>query len=141
MNALELDITDVQKLPDACKKLFDFAGNIKVFAFKAEMGAGKTTFIKELCKVLGSKDNFSSPTYSIMNEYKSPKNKIYHFDFYRMKTLEEIVNIGFGDYIFRDNYCFIEWPDLALSLLPKPYLSIVIKHGQNNRYLSAQIIE
>ena len=141
MSTLELDITDLGKLPDACKKLIDFAGDIKVFAFNAEMGAGKTTFIKQLCLSLGSKDNFSSPTYSIINEYQSPENLIYHVDFYRIKTTEEIVNLGFEDYIFCDNYCFIEWPDLALSLLPKPYLSIVIKHQQNNRYLSAQIIE
>lgn len=141
MSKLELDISDLGKLPDACKKLIDFAGNIKVFAFNAEMGAGKTTFIKQLCLSLGSKDNFSSPTYSIINEYKSPGNLIYHFDFYRMKTTEEIVNLGFEDYVFCDSYCFIEWPDLALSLLPKPYLSIVIDHQQNNRYLCAQIIE
>ncbi|HWY10976.1 MAG TPA: tRNA (adenosine(37)-N6)-threonylcarbamoyltransferase complex ATPase subunit type 1 TsaE [Bacteroidia bacterium] len=141
MSKLELDISDLGKLPDACKKLIDFAGNIKLFAFNAEMGAGKTTFIKQLCLVLGSQDNFSSPTYSIVNEYQSSKNKIYHFDFYRIKTTEEIVKIGFDDYIFSGNYCFIEWPDLALSLLPKPYLSIVIDHQQNNRYLYAQIIE
>ena len=141
MNTLELDITDLEKLPDACKKLIEFAGNIKVFAFKAEMGAGKTTLIKQLCLSLGSKDNFSSPTYSIINEYQSPENLIYHFDLFRMKTIEEIVNLGFEDYVFCDNYCFIEWPDLALPLLPKPYLSIVIDHQQNNRYLCAQIIE
>ena len=141
MGKLEFDITDLGKLPETCKKLIEFAGNIKVFAFKAEMGAGKTTIIKELCRTLGSKDNFNSPTYSIINEYQSPKNEIYHFDFYRMKTIEEIVNTGFEDYIFCDNYCFIEWPDLAQPLLPKPYLSIVINHEQNNRYLSAQIIE
>ena len=141
MNTIELDISDLGKLPDACKKLVEFAGNIKVFAFNAEMGAGKTTFIKQLCLALGSKDNFSSPTYSLVNEYRSPKNKIYHFDFYRIKAVEEIVKIGFEEYIFSGNYCFIEWPDLALPLLPKPYLSIVINHHQNNRYLYAHIIE
>ncbi len=141
MSKLELDISDLGKLPEACKKLIEFAGDIKVFAFNAEMGAGKTTFIKELCLALGSKDNFSSPTYSIVNEYRSPKSKIYHFDFYRIKSVEEIVKIDFEEYIFSGNYCFIEWPDLALLLLPKPYLSIVIDHQQNNRYLCAQIIE
>lgn len=141
MNTLELDITDEQKLPGACKELIDLAGNIKVFAFKGEMGSGKTTFIKQLCLSLGSGDNFSSPTYSIVNEYRSSKNKIYHFDFYRIKTVSEIINIGFEDYIFSGNYCFIEWPEIAESLLTKPYLSIVIDHRQNNRYLYAQIID
>ena len=141
MCKLELDISDLGKLPDACKKLIDFAGDLKIFAFNAEMGAGKTTFIKQLCLTLGSKDNLSSPTYSIVNEYRSSKNKIYHFDFYRIKSVDEIVKIGFEDYVFSGDYCFIEWPDLALPLLPKPYLSIVINHQQNNRYLSAQISE
>lgn len=139
MNTFEFDITDVEKLPDACNKLIEFAKDIKVFAFNAEMGAGKTTFIKQLCRSLGSQDNFSSPTYSIINEYNSPQGKIYHFDFYRLKTIEEIVNIGFEDYVFCCNYCFIEWAQMAEPLLPKPYLSITIKQNQNNRYLSVGI--
>jgi len=141
LNTLELDISDETKLPELCSKLFAFAKDIKVFAFEAPMGAGKTTLIKQLCKTLGSSDSFSSPTYSIMNEYGSPKNKIYHFDFYRIKSVGEIIDIGFEDYVYCDNYCFIEWPGLALPLLPKPYLSIIISHNQNNRYLSAHIVE
>ena len=141
MSKLELDISDVSKLPEACKKLIEFAGDIKVFAFDAEMGAGKTTLIKELCKVLGSEDNFSSPTYSIVNEYQSLKGKIYHFDFYRVVDAEELFDLGLEEYIESGSYCFIEWPDLAETFLPIPHLSIIINHNQNNRYLSAQIIE
>lgn len=141
MAKLELDISDVSKLPEACEKLIEFAGDIKVFTFDAEMGAGKTTLIKELCKSLGSKDNFSSPTYSIVNEYQFPKGKIYHFDFYRVVDAEELFDLGLEEYIESGNYCFIEWPDLAETFLPISYLSIIINHNQNNRYLSAQIIE
>lgn len=141
MAKLELDISDISKISEACKKIIEFAGGIKVFTFDAEMGAGKTTLVKELCKVLGSEDNFSSPTYSIVNEYHSPKGKIYHFDFYRVVDAEELFDLGLEEYIESGNYCFIEWPDLAETFLPIPYLSIIINHNQNNRYLSAQIIE
>ncbi len=139
MTELELDISDVEKLPDAAKKLLEFAGDIKVFAFNGEMGSGKTTFIKELSKILGSKDNFSSPTYAIVNEYISPKGKIYHFDLYRINKVEELFDLGFEEYLESGNYCFIEWPDLAEKLFPKSHLRIVINPNQNNRYLSARI--
>lgn len=140
MTKLELDISDISKLPVVCDQIIEFANGIKVFAFDAEMGAGKTALIKELCKVLGSKDNFSSPTYSIVNEYQSLKGKIYHFDFYRVVDAEELFDLGLEEYIESGNYCFIEWPDLAETFLPIPYLSIIISHNQNNRYLCAQII-
>lgn len=140
MTKLELDISDVGKLPAAAKKLIEFAGDIKVFAFHGEMGSGKTTFIKELCKILGSKDNFSSPTYAIVNEYSSPQGKVYHFDLYRIKTLEELLDIGFEEYMYSGNYCLIEWPQIGVELLTKPYLNIDIFIGERNiRYLSSRI--
>ena len=141
MKKLESDISHIGELPELCKKLIEFAGPIKVFAFEGEMGAGKTTFIKELCRTLGSNDNFSSPSYSIVNEYKSPSWKIFHFDFYRVKDAEELFDLGMEEYIESGNYCFIEWPDLAETFLPLPYVTIIIKQNQNNRYFSAQIIE
>lgn len=128
-------------MPAASKKLLEFAGDYKVFAFNGEMGAGKTTFIKSLCNTLGSTNDFSSPTYSIVNEYRFPEGKIFHFDLYRLKSMEEVLDIGFEEYVSGKDYCFIEWPDLAMSLLPLPHLSIVINQNQNNRYLSARLIE
>jgi len=139
LNQLSIDISDLKELPAACKTLIDFAGNIKVFAFHGEMGAGKTTFIKSLCKYLGSDDNFSSPTYSIVNEYQCQSGKIYHFDLYRLNSAEELFDIGFEEYIDSGNYCFIEWPEKALPFIQKTYLSIVINQNENNRYISAQI--
>ncbi len=141
MRSIEIDISNESSLPEACKKLLAFSGAIKVFAFDAPMGAGKTTFIKQLCKSLGSNDSFSSPTYSIVNEYNSPHGKLYHFDMYRIKNADELYDIGFEEYIDSHNYCFIEWPQLDLNLLPKPYMMIIIKANENNRYLRAQIIE
>lgn len=141
MKTFEIDISSQQELAKAARQLLTFAGEIKVFVFEAEMGAGKTTFIKELCRVLGSSDNFSSPTYSIVNEYSNNSGKIYHFDLYRLKSSDELLDIGFEEYVDGKQYCFIEWPAISFQILPKPYVSIIINVKENNRYLSAQIIE
>jgi len=107
--------------------------NQKIMVFDAPMGAGKTTLIKEICKQLGSTDNFSSPTYQLVNEYVFSTGKIYHFDLYRLKTLEELLNIGFDDYINTTNYCLIEWPTLAEDYLQSDYIRVTISTLKNNR--------
>ena len=107
--------------------------NQKIMVFDAPMGAGKTTLIKEICKQLGSTDNFSSPTYQLVNEYVFSTGKIYHFDLYRLKTLEELVSIGFEDYINTNNYCLIEWPTLAEGYLQSDYIRVTISTLKNNR--------
>ncbi|MDX2172925.1 MAG: tRNA (adenosine(37)-N6)-threonylcarbamoyltransferase complex ATPase subunit type 1 TsaE [Bacteroidota bacterium] len=107
--------------------------NQKIILFDAPMGAGKTTLIKEICKQLGSTDNFSSPTYQLVNEYIFPKGKIYHFDLYRLKSLEELIDIGFEDYISLNNYCFIEWPDFAQVFLQTNFIKVEIKLWQDKR--------
>lgn len=140
MNELRIDITDENKLSEAAQKLLDFAGANRIFLFEAPMGAGKTTFIKQICRVLGSKDNFSSPTYAIVNEYLAKNAKIYHFDLYRINTEEELMDIGFEEYINSGAYCFIEWPQKAEPFLYNNRLRIVINVNENNRYLSAQIL-
>lgn len=91
----------------------------KVLLFHGEMGAGKTTLIKEICKELGSDDSISSPTFSIVNEYITLNNDtIYHFDFYRINSMEEAYNIGIEDYFYTDAWCLIEWPSVIKNLLP-----------------------
>ncbi|MCC6372985.1 MAG: tRNA (adenosine(37)-N6)-threonylcarbamoyltransferase complex ATPase subunit type 1 TsaE [Bacteroidia bacterium] len=134
---MEQEITQIDDLKTAAKALLDFAGNEKVFLFYGGMGAGKTTFIKELCTSLGSTDNFSSPTYSIVNEYQSPAGKLFHFDFYRLKNATELLDIGIDEYLYSGNYCFIEWPQLAEVFLDGFYISVNIKVQENNRYLRA----
>jgi tRNA threonylcarbamoyladenosine biosynthesis protein TsaE len=111
--------------------------NQKTLLFNAPMGAGKTTLIKEICLQLGSTDNFSSPTYQLVNEYLYPKGKIFHFDLYRLKSINELLDIGFEDYISQNNYCLIEWPTLAEQFLKSDFLKINITTQQNIRYLSA----
>lgn len=100
----------------------------RIFAFYGGMGAGKTTFIKIICKQLGVTDVVTSPTFSIVNVYESMnKGSLYHFDFYRMKIPEEIYDIGYEEYLFSGNYCFLEWPEKVENLLPRDVIKVTIE--------------
>ena len=141
MTKLKLDISDISVHKEVAKQLIEFAKEQRVFLFDAPMGAGKTTFIKSLCQYLNVTDTMSSPTYSIVNEYNTnSKTKLYHFDLYRIKSSEELFEIGFEDYLLSGHYLFIEWPELALPFLDS-YVKISIKIENNNRYLYAEIIK
>lgn len=96
------------------------------------MGAGKTTLIKELCAALGVEEAVTSPTFSIVNEYDIPLGKIFHFDFYRLKTESEALDMGYEEYFYSGNYCFIEWPEKIPNLLPESFVSIGIKVVADN---------
>ncbi len=112
--------------------LKEFPG-ARVFAFYGGMGAGKTTFIKALCAVLGVADIVQSPTFSIVNEYKTTAgDSIYHFDFYRIKKTGEVFDIGYEDYLYSGSYCFMEWPELIESLLPDDAVKVRIS-GETER--------
>jgi tRNA threonylcarbamoyladenosine biosynthesis protein TsaE len=103
-------------LPEVAKHFLDEAGGMRVWLFYGEMGAGKTTFVKELCRQLGVEDVMSSPTFSIVNEYKSPRGNVYHFDFFRIKNAAEAYDIGTEEYFYSGNYCFVEWPEKIAGL-------------------------
>lgn len=128
------------ELQEVARKLLSNFGNIDVWCFDAEMGAGKTTLIKKICEEKGVQDEMSSPTFSIVNEYQTDKGEdIYHFDFYRLKDIEEAIDIGLEDYLFSGNLCLLEWPEIIEPLLPDEYLQISIKLvGDNTRSLTAQ---
>ena len=107
--------------------------NHKIFAFYGEMGAGKTTFIKALCKEAGVTDMVSSPTFALVYEYRTTSGiVIYHFDFYRIKTPSELFDLGYEDYLYSGNICFIEWPELAENLLPKETVKVKIDINPDN---------
>ena len=108
-----------------------------MFCFHAPMGAGKTTFIKALCLQIESDSDFSSPTYSLVNVYNSKHGKLFHFDLYRLNSLEEGLDIGIEEYIDSGNYCFIEWPDLIEKALLSTYISVEISISDNIRYFRA----
>ena len=124
---MELLINSLDELDATAESILSFAPHNRVFLFYGDMGAGKTTLIKSLCKVLGTIDNIASPTFAIVNEYKALTSIIYHFDFYRLKTETEAMDMGFEEYLYSGNYCFIEWPEKVPELLPDHYISVNIK--------------
>jgi tRNA threonylcarbamoyladenosine biosynthesis protein TsaE len=136
---MEIEISGLDHLPDAAEKLLAFAANEKIFLFQGEMGAGKTTFVKALCDKLNIKDVVSSPTFSIINEYRSNAGPVYHFDFYRLKNETEAYDLGYEDYFYSGAYCFIEWPEKIPTLWPDKYLSVEIKAtSEQTRLVNAQ---
>jgi len=132
---LKIEIYSLEELEAAVVKVIKFAGDLKFWILDGDMGAGKTTFIKAVCKKLGVADNVTSPTYSIINEYETEFGEpIYHFDFYRMKEESEALDIGAEEYFDSGNYCFIEWPSKIPTLLPDSHflnISISLTHNEN----------
>ncbi len=128
------------ELNEAADELLKFADKQRIFLFFGNMGAGKTTFIKSICKALGFHDSVSSPTYSIVNEYPLKGALIYHFDFYRLKNQEEAYDIGFEEYLDSGNYCLIEWPEKIGDLWPDSYIKVEIEEIEGgSRIIKAQV--
>ena len=127
MSSFRHTARSVKDLVAISKALISEMGNERIFAFEGKMGAGKTTFIKALCKTLGVAETVSSPTFALVNEYAdADRNSIFHFDFYRIKKPEEVFDIGYEEYFFGGDYCFIEWPELVEHLLPQSYVKVDI---------------
>ncbi len=126
---MELKISAPEELSAAARSFVEAMGDGTVFAFYGKMGAGKTTFIKALCEVLGVDDVVNSPTFSIVNEYRSATTGelVYHFDFYRIAKLEEVYDMGYEDYFYSGALCFIEWPELVEDLLPGSAVAVKIE--------------
>ncbi len=123
----EIIIHSHRELKKAAQQFISFMGSHTVFAFYGNMGAGKTTFIKEICEALGVSENITSPTFAIVNEYITNESKlIYHFDCYRLKDKNEALDFGADDYLYSGNICFIEWPEIIESLLPDDCVSVNI---------------
>lgn len=119
--AKEFNIKTLAELDKLSSKIIDLLEERKVVVLRGDLGSGKTTLVQKMIANLGSKDKASSPTFSIVNVYEGP---IYHFDLYRIKSIEELEEIGFFEYIDSGHLCFIEWPDLAEDYLDMPYLQI-----------------
>lgn len=125
---MEIRINSLDTIHEAAKDFIKGMGDGKVFAFYGKMGAGKTTFIKALCEVLGVKDVITSPTFAIINEYTDGNdNPIYHFDFYRINKLEEVYDMGYEDYFYSGNLCLLEWPELVEDVLPENVIKVTIE--------------
>lgn len=126
---MQITIKSLDGIQEAAQQFIHSMGPGKVFAFYGKMGAGKTTFIKAICEELGVKDVITSPTFAIVNEYTTePDGKsIFHFDFYRIKKLEEVYDMGYEDYFYSGALCFLEWPELIDDLLPEDAVKVTIK--------------
>jgi tRNA threonylcarbamoyladenosine biosynthesis protein TsaE len=127
-------VKDKKYLPPAARKILEHTSGQKLLAFYGTMGAGKTTIIKAICKVLGAGDIVTSPTFTMVNEYLTNKNEtIYHIDFYRIKKVEEVFDFGIEEYFSSGSYCFMEWPELIGSILPPETVKIRITIGEKNQ--------
>jgi tRNA threonylcarbamoyladenosine biosynthesis protein TsaE len=129
-----------EDLPAIAEKIIKNAGENRLFALYGEMGVGKTTLILQLIKVLNVEDEGSSPTFSIVNEYRTKKGEaVYHFDLYRIENEEELFDIGYEEYFFSGSYCFIEWPENAGGLLPDDVVQIHISERKGMRSIEMEL--
>lgn len=135
---LNLEIFDLKDIETSAKIFVEYISsnckNVNCFAMYGKMGAGKTTFIKAVCKELKVKDEVTSPTFAIVNEYFTENDEIiYHFDFYRINKIEEVYDLGYEEYFYSKNICFIEWPEMIEDILPENFLKVNIQVEDNKR--------
>ena len=132
---MDIKIQDLEHIHEAAREFIENIGEHRVFAFYGKMGAGKTTFVKAICEELGVEDVITSPTFAIVNEYTAAANSslftlhsslIYHFDFYRIKRIEEVYDMGYEEYFYSGALCFIEWPELIEDILPDDAVRVSI---------------
>jgi tRNA threonylcarbamoyladenosine biosynthesis protein TsaE len=137
----QITVSNLDELPNVAKTILGDTPNQFVFAFYGSMGAGKTTLIKAICEELGVDEIVTSPTFALVNEYSAQNNKpVYHFDFYRIKKIDEVFDIGYEEYFYSNNYCFIEWPELISELLPDSYVYVsIVEDEKGKRVISYSI--
>jgi len=136
---ITLEIPSLDKINEVAREFIRNMGDATVFAFYGNMGAGKTTFIKAICEELGISEGVNSPTFAIVNEYRSDTTGelVYHFDFYRINKIEEVYDLGYEDYIYSGALCFLEWSEKVEELLPPETVMVTIKEVEN----SARMVE
>ena len=128
---MTIEVKDLIELKEAAQHVISNYPEERIFLFYGNMGAGKTTFINELCLALGVTDHTSSPTFSIVNEYRIPNGNIFHFDFYRLKNEIEALDMGYEEYFYSGDYCFVEWSEKIPNLIPLNHVKISIEVSEN----------
>ena len=133
---MKIVVNCISELNDLSKKILQIRNDRDIICLYGEMGVGKTTLIKVICKEIGVEDNVSSPTFSIVNEYVTIEGtSVYHFDFYRLENEEEALDMGFEEYLYKNNLCFIEWPEKIPSLIPEEVLKVKITKEKESRII------
>lgn len=128
MTQIKFTCENIQQLDEIAQQILEYRPGEKIYLISGKMGAGKTTFIKSMCKILNVVDVVNSPTFSIINEYKTlGGDRIFHFDLYRIKSAVELLDIGYEEYIDSGDFCLIEWPELANGLMPSSFVMINIE--------------
>ena len=133
MQQVTFEINNIEELSKVSELLIDWRDKSNIIAFYGNMGAGKTTLIKNLCAKLGVQDEVNSPTFALVNEYQTESlDSVFHFDFYRIKSLEEVFDIGYEDYFYGGNLCLLEWPELIDPLMPEHFIKVEITLGDTD---------
>ena len=133
MNSVKIIIKEKVNLHDAAVRFINSFPGKRIFAFYGTMGAGKTTIIRKICESLGATDTVTSPTFTLVNEYRTVKGEpIYHIDFYRIRKKEEVFDFGIEEYFYSGSYCFMEWPELIEEFLPEGTVKVRLTVGDND---------
>lgn len=135
-------IYSIDEINDVVKEFLEVFYNYKTICLKGELGAGKTTLIKSFCSLLGCNDDVTSPSFSLINQYKTDKSEIFHLDLYRLKNLEEAMDLGIEELIYSGSYCFIEWYEKIKNVLPTQnvvYCEINILNNKKRRLIAKTI--
>jgi len=132
METKTFEINSVEELSQVTDLLLSWRDKSDIIAFYGPMGAGKTTLIKNLCHRVGVTDEVNSPTFALVNEYLTKNDSIFHFDFYRIKKLEEVFDIGYEDYFYSGHLCLLEWPELIDPLMPDHFIKVEIAFGNTD---------
>jgi tRNA threonylcarbamoyladenosine biosynthesis protein TsaE len=132
----EFSASSISDLKPVCEFLKTLATDKKIMLFSGEMGAGKTTLIKEFSSYLDITDDVSSPTFSLVNEYESPIGPVYHFDLYRIQSEDELYDIGYEDYFFSGYLCLVEWPEMASGIIPTEHVMVDIRVENDQRLIT-----
>ncbi len=143
MQDITFEINNIEELSKVSDLLLEWRNKSNIIAFYGAMGAGKTTLVKNLCQKLGVNDEVNSPTFALVNEYQTETfDSIFHFDFYRIKSLEEVFDIGYEDYFYGGSLCLLEWPELIDPLMPEHFIKVEITHGDTdtNRKIRCSLV-
>lgn len=126
-------VATLEQLEPVAAELAALAKEIRILTFSGDLGSGKTTLIRSICRELGIEEPVTSPSFGLVNDYESPEGPVHHFDLYRLKDKKEALDLGFLDYLDSGNICLIEWPEIVAELLPSPHAALELRHEEEGK--------